>query len=102
MRINKTSNGLAWSFQMSAMDPTYPLIPIANFSAFVLSFTTFLVTISARQYNIGVIVFAIWLSILSIVMAIDTIIWSDNSRNSFPVWCKIGDYTMVEVPRFDM
>ena len=76
------------------MDPTFPLVPIANIVACIL------VALSVSEnmlqsWNVGACSFAVWIVAQSLIMAIDTIIWSNNTNNIAPVWCDIGI-----VPRF--
>lgn len=70
------------------MDPTYPLVPIANFIAFVLTLIP-LLHVSRRPWNAGVFVFALWLSLICLSTAINTIVWSNDVEDRAPVWCDI-------------
>lgn len=70
------------------MNPTYPLAPIANFIACGLTITT-LSHMVTRPWNTGVYIFALWLFLLSFSTAINGILWSDNVKDTAPVWCDI-------------
>lgn len=67
----------------------YPLAPIANFLATVLV----IVPLSRdvfRSWNVGVVMYAIWVSILSFTNAVNAVVWSDNTNDVAPVWCDIS------------
>lgn len=70
------------------MDPTYPLVPIANFMA--CAFTVIpLFHMLNRSWNTGVFVFALWLFLTNFSTAVNTIIWSNDEVDRAPVWCNI-------------
>ena len=75
------------------MDPTYPLVPIANLLSVVLMLLS-LFSLSLRfrsvgQVNVGVLVLGIWLLIDVLWVGVDTIVWAKHARPIIPVWCKI-------------
>lgn len=72
------------------MDPTYPLVPIANFIGCLLTLIS-LVDLLARPWNTGVFMFATYNFFQSLVIGISTIVWSDNNGDIAPVWCDIGE-----------
>ena len=74
-----------------AMDPTFPLVPIANFLACILVLSS----LSGRMFkswNIGACSFGLWVAAESFVRAVNAIIWSDNVDNIAPYWCDIGEF----------
>lgn len=71
------------------MDPTYPLVPVANLIALLLILVSFF-TSALRSWNTGVHLFAIWVAIQSFIRAVNSIIWSNTSANVAPVWCDIS------------
>ena len=76
------------------MDPTYPLVPIANLTGFILV----LLSMSKSMFqfwNIGAFSFAIWVAIQNFTIAIRAIMWSDNVENIAPVWCDIGAFSSI-------
>lgn len=73
------------------MDPTYPLVPIANFTSFFLVVLALLVT-AGRPWNIGVCMFAIWTALSCAITAVNTIVWKDNFDIVAPVWCDISEW----------
>lgn len=72
------------------MDPTYPLVPIANFIGCLLTLIS-LVDLVACPWNTGVFMFAIYNLFQSLVVGISTIVWSDNNGDIAPVWCDVGE-----------
>ena len=74
------------------MDPTYPLVPVLNLIASVLSAVTIASGIGPN-YNIGVLMLSTWLLFLTLIQGIETIVWSGTSDNKAPAWCDICTYT---------
>lgn len=70
------------------MDPTYPLVPIANFLASILVVVPLFHMIT-RSWNTGVYVFALWLFLQNITFASSTIAWSSDANDRSPIWCDI-------------
>ena len=70
------------------MDPTFPLVPIVNFVAVVLVFSSMSKSMF-QVWNVGACAFAIWVTIQSFTAAIGAILWSNNVKNSVPIWCDI-------------
>lgn len=70
------------------MDPTYPLVPIANFLACVLVVIP-LAHMLTRPWNTGVYFFALWTLLSSLSTAINTLVWSNNVKDRAPIWCDI-------------
>lgn len=71
------------------MDPTYPLLPIVNWIAFVLVLLP-LTTSIRRAWNVGVISFSLWIASQCLFRGVNTIVWADNVNNIAPVWCDIS------------
>ena len=71
------------------MDPTFPLVPFANFVAFLLIMLS-LSKNMFRIYNVGTCFLAFWIATKGLTTAIWTIVWSNNVNNLAPVWCDIG------------
>ena len=78
------------------MDPTYPLVPIANFTACILVLLSMSKSMF-QSWNIGACSFAIWVTVQSFTVAIRAIMWSDNVENIAPVWCDIGAFSSILV-----
>lgn len=75
----------------SIMDPTYPLVPIANLLASVLVLLPFSRQ-ALRSWNIGVCFFAFWLVVQTFSIGVNCIIWRDNTDIVAPVWCDISTF----------
>lgn len=78
------------------MDPTYPLVPIANVVACILV----LVSLSKnlfQSWNIGACSFAIWIMIMSISVVVNAAVWANNIDNVAPVWCDISEFSFPQL-----
>ena len=74
------------------MDPTFPLVPIANFVACLL----ILLSVSKSMFqawNVGACSFAFWTALSGFGIAVNSIIWSDNAENKAPIWCDISEHS---------
>jgi hypothetical protein len=75
-----------------AVDPSYPLFPIASIlcsSVLIL----LLVTSSFRQYqNFGVTVLSLCLFFLNLVSGINAIVWANNTDLKATIYCDIGEF----------
>ena len=77
------------------MDPTYPLVPIANFMAFIFAVIPLSTALVRQSWNVGVCMLAIWLAITTLINVVDTIIWAGNTNDIAPVWCDIGEFSCL-------
>lgn len=73
------------------MDPTYPLVPIANIIGCALTLIP-LFHMHARSWNTGVYVFVLWLFLSCFQTAINTMVWANDVEDRAPVWCDICKY----------
>lgn len=78
----------SFSLHPDPMDPTYPLVPIANFLACVLVVIP-LAHMLTRPWNTGVYFFALWTLLSSLSTAINTLVWSNDVKDRAPIWCDI-------------
>jgi len=78
------------------MDPTYPLVPIANFIACALVVIP-LIHLVTRSWNTGVYVFALWTFLSSLSYAVNTIVWANDDKDRAPVWCDISSHLQILV-----
>ena len=76
------------------MDPTYPLVPVANFLACILVLLSLSKNI-LRPVNVGVCSFAVWIAMQGLIAAINSIIWSNNVEVVAVVWCDISERSEV-------
>ena len=72
------------------MDPTYPLVPIANFLGFVLTIASIFTSVRCAV-NTPIYIYLAWLSALCFIHGLNAVIWHDNVNNSAPVWCDISE-----------
>ena len=75
---------------MTAVDPTYPLYPIASFAASVLLLLVLLTSFIRQSWNFGVALLCFWLFFENLTNGIKAVIWSDNSDVKLYVYCDIG------------
>ncbi|VDC01597.1 unnamed protein product [Peniophora sp. CBMAI 1063] len=74
---------------MAAVDPTYPLYPIACFLAAAMLLLVILSSFIRQSWNLGVAFLWFWLFLENLVHGINTIIWSDNADIKLYVYCDI-------------
>ena len=84
---------------MPALDPTYPLYPIACFVAAIMLFLVLLTSFVRQRWNFGVASLCFWLLLELLSLAINSIIWSDNADIKLYVYCDIGwsDFMCINV-----
>lgn len=74
---------------VTGMDPTYPLVPIANLVTCLLALLP-LSTFTRRSLNVAIIAFSLWVAVASLITAVDTLAWSNNSTMKLVAWCDIS------------
>ena len=77
---------------MTAVDPTYPLYPIANFLAAFMLLLVLLTSFVRQSWNFGVALLCFWLFFENLTNGINAIVWSDNFDIKLDVYCDIGPY----------
>ena len=75
---------------MGAVDPTYPLYPIACIFAASLLFLVFLDSIARQKWNLGISFLCLWLFFENLINGVDAIVWSDNAEVRLDIYCDIG------------
>lgn len=75
------------------MDPTYPLVPIANFIACILVLIP-LFHMGSRPWNTGVYVFALLSFLATFSIAVNTIVWANDAKDRAPIWCDISKHSV--------
>ena len=75
---------------MGAVDPTYPLYPIACISAASLLLLVLLNSIVRQKWNLGVAFLCLWLFFENLTNGVDAIVWSDNAEATLDIYCDIG------------
>ena len=75
---------------MGAVDPTYPLYPIATILASSMLLSVLVISFARRSRNIGLAFLCFWVFIENLSQAMNSIIWSDNAEVKLYVYCDIG------------
>lgn len=71
------------------MDPTFPLVPVANFLCAIL--VLLLLPWRFSSWSTAIRVYIVWLAVLCTCRGISSIIWRDNTDDVAPVWCDISE-----------
>ncbi|KZV64173.1 STE3-domain-containing protein [Peniophora sp. CONT] len=74
---------------MAAVDPTYPLYPIACFLAAVLLLLVFFTSFVRQSWNLGIAFLCFWLIVENLATGINAVIWADNADLKLFVYCDI-------------
>lgn len=81
-----------------AEDPTYPLVPIIHVFGFFLVLVPFSFK-SMQKWNTGICMVAIYVSVMCLLVANDTIVWSNDDNIFASVWCDIGEnFRIIVLP----
>ena len=75
---------------MGAVDPTYPLYPLACVLSSVGVLLVLLVSLVRQNWNLGVAFLCFWLFAQNVTSAASSIVWSDNADIKLLVYCDIG------------
>ncbi|KZV66402.1 STE3-domain-containing protein [Peniophora sp. CONT] len=73
----------------AAVDPTYPLYPIASILAAAMLLLVLLTNFIRQSWNLGVAFLCFWLFLENITSGINAIIWSDSADIKWYVYCDI-------------
>ncbi|VDB86999.1 unnamed protein product [Peniophora sp. CBMAI 1063] len=80
---------------MAAVDPTYPLYPIASLLASVMLLLVLLTSFVRQSWNLGVALLCFWLFWQNLAQGINTIIWHDNADIKLYVYCDIVSHMQM-------
>ena len=80
---------------MGAVDPTYPLYPIACMFAAWLLLLVLITSFLRKNWNLGVTFLCLWLFLENLTNGVGAIVWSDNAEVKFYVYCDIGEWKMT-------
>ncbi|KZV71172.1 fungal pheromone STE3G-protein-coupled receptor [Peniophora sp. CONT] len=78
-----------------AVDPTYPLFPIASILSSVTLLLVLMTSFIRQSWNLGVIFLCFWLFWENITNAASSIIWSDNADLKLYVYCDITSHLQI-------
>ncbi|VDC00586.1 unnamed protein product [Peniophora sp. CBMAI 1063] len=82
---------------MPAVDPTYPLFPIACSIASAMMLLVLLTSFIRQSWNLGVTFLCFWLFFEDLTNAINAIVWSDNTDIKFYVYCDIVSHLQLAI-----
>ncbi|KZV65151.1 fungal pheromone STE3G-protein-coupled receptor [Peniophora sp. CONT] len=74
---------------MGAVDPTYPLYPIACILASAMLLLVLMTSFVRQSWNLGVTFLCFWLFLELVGLAVNSIVWSDNAELRLYVYCDI-------------
>ena len=77
-----------------AVDPTYPLLPVAAIVCAVLQLAILTTCLVRQSWNLGVSFLCFWLFWVNLTLGINTVIWSDNKDVKLYMYCDIGEHTV--------
>ncbi|KZV59981.1 STE3-domain-containing protein [Peniophora sp. CONT] len=80
---------------VAAVDPTYPLYPIACILSAVMLLLVLITSFIRQSWNLGVAFLCFWLFWENITFGINAIIWSDNSDIKLYIYCDIVTHMQV-------
>ena len=83
----------------AAVDPTYPLYPVACILAAAMLILVLLTNLVRQSWNLGVAFLCFWLFWDDLTLGINAIIWSDNADIKLYVYCDIGQSARLLVNR---
>ena len=73
-----------------AVDPTYPLYPVASILSAVMLLLVLLTSFVRHSWNLGVAFLCFWLFWGNLTYGINGILWSDNGDVKAFAYCDIG------------
>ena len=79
---------------MIAVDPTYPLYPIANIISATMLLLVLLTSFIRQSWNLGVTFLCFWLLLENLTNGVNAVIWSDNADVKLYVYCDIGMHSL--------
>ncbi|KZV59381.1 fungal pheromone STE3G-protein-coupled receptor [Peniophora sp. CONT] len=79
----------------AAVDPTYPLYPIACILSAIMLLLVFLTSFIRRNWNLGVALLCFWLFWENLTYGINAIIWSDNTDIKLYIYCDIVSHMQL-------
>ena len=75
---------------MGAVDPTYPLYPVACVVASTMLLLVLMTSFVRQSWNLGVTCLCFWLVCVNVTGAVSAVVWSDNADIKLYVYCDIG------------
>lgn len=85
--------------KMAAVDPSYPLYPIACILSAAMLLLVLLTSFIRQSWNLGVAFLCFWLFFENLNSGINAIVWSGNADIRLYVYCDIGSSIGIESPK---
>ncbi|VDC01501.1 unnamed protein product [Peniophora sp. CBMAI 1063] len=82
---------------MNAVDPTYPLFPIAEVISSAMLLLVLLNSYLRHNWNLGVAFLCFWLFLENLMNAAGAVIWSDNADIKLYAYCDIVSHLQMIV-----
>ncbi|KZV59980.1 STE3-domain-containing protein [Peniophora sp. CONT] len=79
----------------AAVDPTYPLYPIACLLASLMLLFVLLTSLIRQNWNLGVAFLCFWLFWENLTVGINAIIWSNNAKVKLYIYCDITSHVQL-------
>ncbi|KZV66404.1 STE3-domain-containing protein [Peniophora sp. CONT] len=79
----------------AAVDPTYPLYPIASILAASMLLLVFSTNLIRQSWNLGLAFLCFWLFLENLADGINAIIWADNADIKLYVYCDIVTHLQI-------
>ncbi|VDB87361.1 unnamed protein product [Peniophora sp. CBMAI 1063] len=80
---------------MGAVDPSYPLYPIASLVSAALLLLVLLTSFIRQSWNLGVAFLCFWLFLQNLTSGISAILWSNNADVKHYIYCDIVSHLDV-------
>ena len=80
---------------MPAVDPTYPLYPVANIMSGIMLLLVLMTSFARHNWNLGVAFLCFWLFLENLTFGINAIVWSNNADIRLYVYCDIGEWHLT-------
>lgn len=78
-----------------AVDPSYPMLPIAYFLSSIMLLLVLLTNFVRQKWNFSVTLLSFWLFVECLTYGINTIVWADNFDLKLWVYCDIGMFLVM-------
>ncbi|VDC04647.1 unnamed protein product [Peniophora sp. CBMAI 1063] len=80
---------------VAAVDPTYPLYPMASFLAAGMLLLILMTSLVRQSWNLGIAFLCFWLFIANFTDAVNAIIWAENADIKLYVYCDIVTHLQI-------
>ncbi|KAI0310628.1 GPCR fungal pheromone mating factor [Amylostereum chailletii] len=77
------------------MDPTFPLVPIANLLASILVIISLISSAVRKTVNVGAALLGAWLVVSTLITGVEAIVWRNDAENRAPGWCDFSSHIIA-------